>query len=336
MNCCPNCFSDSFLNSCIKAMSNKKGQCSFCKAKNAILIPPEALTDYFDSLLEIYKENINGQPLNQLIQNDWAIFALSKTSQQQKLLNAITQNPNLSKLNFSPKYPQDKANIEKWHLFAEELKHKNRFLPEEVPEKELFIEFGPLLGVIIKKETQKFYRARVNEEGKQYSLKEMKKPPATKAQNGRANPLGIPYLYVASTAETAIAEVRGHKGESVTVIEFNIKSKLELFDLREPKNTISPFERIDEIESIYKHMPYLTLLGDELSKPVIPSKANLEYLSSQYLCEMIKQIGYHGIIYKSSIADGNNYVIFADKRLRVGPIRQYRITDMEFKSELVK
>ncbi len=316
-------------------MSNKKGTCSFCKAKNVTLIPPDALTDYFDPLLEIYAKDINGSPLNVLIQNDWAIFALPKANQQQKLLTAITQNSNLSKEKFVPKYPQDEINIKKWHSFTEELKHKNRFIPKGAPGKELFEEFGRFLGVIVEKERQKFYRARINKEGKQYNLKEMKKPPAKKVQNGRANPLGIPYLYVASTAETAIAEVRGHKGESVTVLSFKAKRDLDLYDLREPKNTISPFEWIEEIEFIYAHMPYLILLENELSKPVVPSKANLEYLSSQYLCEIIKQIGYHGIIYKSSIADGNNYVIFTDNRLTTDQIRQYRITEMKFKAELL-
>lgn len=316
-------------------MSNKKGTCSFCKSKNVTLISPEALTDYFNPLLEIYKKDINGQPVNELIQNDWAIFASSIPNRQQKLLNAITQDSKLSKVTFIPKYLKDEINIKKWHSFTEELKHKNRFIPKGAPTKELFEEFGRFLGVIIKKETQKFYRARINEEGKQFKLKEMDKPPATKVQNGRANPLGIPYLYVASTAETAIAEVRGHKGESVTVLEYNTKRDLDLYDLREPKNTISPFEFLDEIEFIYAHMPYLTLLENELSKPVIPSKANLEYLSSQYLCEMIKQIGYHGIIYKSSIADGNNYVIFADNKLSKGQTCQYRITEMKFKTELI-
>lgn len=335
MFCCPNCFSDSFLNSRISAMSNKKGICSFCKANNVTLIQPETLTDYFNSLLEIYEEDINGQPLNKLIQNDWEIFALSKPQQKQKLLNAIMPIPKLSNKKFTPKFSINETIIEQWHLFTEELKHKNRFLPKERPEIGLFEKFGPLLGVIIKKKTQKFYRARINEEEKPFKLKEINKPPSNKAVNGRANPIGISYLYVASTAETAIAEVRGHKGEYVTVLEFNAKSNLDLFDLREPKNTISPFEWLDEIEFIYTHMPYLDLLGNELAKPVIPSKVNLEYLSSQYLCEVIKQIGYHGIIYKSSIADGNNYVIFADNKLSTGQMSQYRITEMNFKSELI-
>jgi hypothetical protein len=153
------------------------------------------------------------------------------------------------------------------------------------------------------------------------------------ALNGRANPVGISYLYVASTPKTAIAEIRGHKGESVDVLEFEIKNNLNLFDLRHPRQTISPFEQIDDLEFIYKYMPYLELLENELSKPVIPKKANLEYLASQYLCEIIKQMNYHGIIYKSSIATGNNYVIFNDNRLKAGIIKKYVITEMKFETD---
>ncbi len=317
-------------------MSNRKGQCSFCKSTNATLIQPQVLLDYFEPLLSIYKEDKDGILINQLLQNDWSLFAFSSKNQQKRLLTTITQDKSLTKLKFKPKFIQDDTIIKQWHLFSDELKHKNRFLPENAPEKNLFIEFGLLLGVIYKKGIHRFFRARINNEEKQFKLKDLKKPPATKVLNGRANPLGIPYLYVASTIDTAIAEVRGHKGEFVTVLEFNNKKDLELFDLRDPKNTISPFESPDLIEFIYEHMPYLVLLGDELSKPIIPRKANLEYLSSQYFCEVIKQIGFHGIIYKSSISDGNNYVIFSDNRLRIaGSMLQYRITEMNFKSELV-
>jgi RES domain-containing protein len=166
----------------------------------------------------------------------------------------------------------------------------------------------------------------------------MGKPPKKSVLNGRANPIGIPYLYVASTIETAIAEIRGNKGEYVTVAEFKMQSKLELADLREPKSTISPFElnEENELELIYKNMPFLTLLGNELSKPIIPREANLEYLSSQYLCELIKQLGFHGIIYKSSVADGNNYVIFNDSKLKAEKVEQHQITDVITKSKQIK
>jgi hypothetical protein len=83
-------------------------------------------------------------------------------------------------------------------------------------------------------------------------------------------------------------------------------------------------------------MPYLTLLGNELSKPIIPREANLEYLPSQYLCELLKHIGFHGIIYKSSAADGNNYVIFADNKIKAITTFQYRITDTKIESKEIK
>ncbi len=54
--------------------------------------------------------------------------------------------------------------------------------------------------------------------------------------------MGIAYLYIASTSDTAIAEVRAHKAERVTVLEFDVKNALDLYDLREAKNSISPFE----------------------------------------------------------------------------------------------
>jgi len=164
----------------------------------------------------------------------------------------------------------------------------------------------------------------------------MGKPPKNLVLNGRANPIGITYLYASSSIDTAISEVRGHKGEVVTVAEFQMKSNLRLADLREPKSTISPFELNEDLELIYKNMPFLTLLGNELSKPIIPREANLEYLPSQYLCELLKDIGFHGIIYKSSISDGNNYVIFNDKELKAIKTYQYQIVDVTTKSEKLK
>jgi hypothetical protein len=335
MFCCANCFSDSFLASQINVIGKEKGHCSFCGSNDKTLIDPQVLIDYFEPLFGIYEKDKDGQLLNRLLQDDWALFSISSEDQQRSLIDAITKNSILSKTKFKPKYEKDNTNIEQWHLFSKELMHENRFHPHNAPDKSLFEVFGSLLGEVYKKDDRKFYRARINEEGKNFEIKDMQKPPSNIVLNGRANPIGIPYLYVTSNAETAIAELRGYKGELVTVIEFSIKENLDFFNLRDPKNTISPFEKIDDIEFIYKHMPYLNLLGNELSKPVVPSKANLEYLSTQYLCEMIKHIGYHGIIYKSSIAEGDNYVIFADNRLSFGKMSQYRITEMLFKSELV-
>lgn len=338
MYCCPNCFSDKFLQNHISAISNKKGKCSFCKTNNTTLIKPENLSDRFESLLDLYEKDRCGVAINELIQTDWNVFKITSTQTQQKLLKAISYNNNLFRIKYKPVFSKEQQNIEQWENFRDELKHRNRFFPNDAPDKSFLEPFGNYIGKILKKGSQKFYRARINTSDKPFKISAMGKPPKNLVSNGRANPVGIPYLYVASSIDTAIAEIRGHKGEVLTIVEYQMKTYLDLADLRDPKNTISPFElnEENELEMIYKNMPFLTLLGNELSKPIIPRVANLEYLPSQYLCELLKHIGFHGIIYKSSISDGNNYVIFKDKRLKSVNTYQYQIVDVTTESEELK
>ncbi|MGR3175822.1 MAG: RES family NAD+ phosphorylase [Candidatus Scalindua sp.] len=299
------------------------------------LIKPEELFDRFEPLLDLYKKNSNGASINELIQTDWNIFAITANRTLQKLLKKISCNSNLFKDKYKPVFSKERKNIEQWETFREELKHRNRFFPNDAPDQSHLEPFGKYIGTILKKGSQKFYRARINTSDKPFKMLAMGKPPKNLVSNGRANPIGIPYLYVASSIDTAISEIRGHKSEVVTIVEYQMKSNLELADLRDPKSTISPFELNDEneLEMIYKNIPFLTLLGNELSKPIIPRDANLEYLPSQYLCELLKLIGFHGIIYKSSVSDGNNYVIFKDERLKAMKTYQYHIVNVTTESE---
>lgn len=336
MYCCPKCFSDNFLKRHIEAESSQKGKCSFCNATNAKLIKPEKLFDRFSPLLDLYEQNETGIIINELIQIDWEVFAITANKIQQKLLKAINKDLLIDK--YKPVFEQEQRRIDQWESFRDELKHQNRFFPENAPEKSHIEPFGSYIGIKILKNSQNFYRARINLNDAPYKLLELGKPPKKDVSNGRANPIGIPYLYLASTVETAISEIRGHKGEKVTIGKFKMIEDLELADLRDPKSTISPFELNDdnELELIYKNLPFLTLLGKELSKPIIPSEANLEYLSSQYLCEMLKHIGFHGIIYKSSVDNGDNYVVFDDTKLEAVKTFQYEITDVVTKSKKIK
>ena len=89
------------------------------------------------------------------------------------------------------------------------------------------------------------------------------------------------------------------------------------------------------MEDALDRLEYLNKLGQELSKPVIPREANLEYLSSQCLCELIKHFQYDGVIYKSSIGVGDNFAIFNDKDIKGENITMFRITRNSYKSELI-
>lgn len=327
MYCCPECFSDDFIQKHIIANKAKNGICSFCGAKDVPLIEPKKLVDLFLPLFGLYDVDESGKLLDELIQDDWKLFRLNQT-ERIRLLECITEKNILFDVPYLPVYTVGDAQKEKWEKFREELKHENRFFPENTPERETFRELGQFIGEKINQNTMYLYRARINI-GDAIDISNMGKPPKEKVLNGRANPIGIPYLYVASNAKTAIAEIRPHKGEQTTVATFEINNALELADLRNPREKVTPFGlEEDELKLIYTNLPFLELLGEELSKPIIPRKANLEYLSSQYLSEILKSIGFHGIIYKSSVSNGDNYVVFDDSKLNPIETKQYSVTNV--------
>lgn len=152
-------------------------------------------------------------------------------------------------------------------------------------------------------------------------------PPIGKSSHGRANPAGIPYLYLASDQNTAVSEVRPHTGEVACVAAFEVADALEIVDLRNPRGTASPFLLEDEqqVGLLRRSMDFLALLGEELTRPVLPSAAHIDYLPSQYLCEFVKHCNFDGVLYRSSVGTGFNLALFDPARARVGEVLQYRV-----------
>jgi len=111
MHCCPNCFSDSFLQDHIKAVSNKTGKCSFCKTDNINLISPGVLIDRFEPLLNLYEKNEDGRPLNKLLEEDWSIFRIQKHEIQQNLLQEISGDTNLIKKKYLPVFSREQKTL---------------------------------------------------------------------------------------------------------------------------------------------------------------------------------------------------------------------------------
>ncbi len=221
MNCCPNCFSDSFIISRINTLSYVNGDCNYCLTKNTPVVSPTKLTDYFEPLLDIYDKSDAGIRFDQLIQEDWNTFNLDDDNRR-RLLDDILRVSGISSLKYIPKCQRNQAIVEEWNGFTCELMHTNRFMPEKSPKIESFEKFGELLGVIVEPAEKKIYRARINEGCKPFDIEHMGKPPQEIAPNGRANPIGISYFYAASDEKTAISELRGFKSEYVTVLEFSI------------------------------------------------------------------------------------------------------------------
>lgn len=329
MKCCSNCFNDVFLSKQIKDLSKQNGDCNFCKSENVATIYPVELNDYFQPLIDLYDIAEDGKSLVDLLKKDWILFSKLEIDLAQQLLEDILETK-FDDL-YLPKSNISVSNILNWQDFKHELKHDNRYFPQKAPSYDHLN--GLLQYLILPRETvpKYLYRARINEDGNPITIDYMGKPPLKISTAGRANPIGIPYLYTASSVSTAIAEIRPHKGDGVTVAKFDILEPLKLADLRNPRQSISPFALDeDELNQIFLDLDYLCHLGEELSKPILPREANLEYLSSQYLCELIKHCGFDGVVYKSSVGDGDNFAIFYDEKLKASEIECYKVNNVNF------
>lgn len=77
----------------------------------------------------------------------------------------------------------------------------------------------------------RWYRARVCSEGEYSHLTELGPPPPDRTTAGRANLSGQPVLYLASTPDTAVREVRAVEGDRVAVLQYQVSAPLRLIDV---------------------------------------------------------------------------------------------------------
>lgn len=131
-------------------------------------------------------------------------------------------------------------------------------------------------------------------------------PPADLAPAGRINPEKISYLYLTEDPMTCVYEVRPAIGQHVSRATFRLTKDITVFDLAS--------------NSDGKDNPYNPLLFDYIEKRFsVPNAGDtLHYLPTQFLSEIIKEMGFDGIRFRSSLKqDGVNVVLFSDKNCKV-------------------
>ena len=326
--CCPNCFKDDFLGRQIIQFSNNKGKCDYCNNSNVDIVETIVLQDLFEEIIDIYIVSENGIKLSEILDSDWKMFNIDKYAAND-LLSEILRDKKILTQNYINILEKTSSDV--WDNFKKELKYNNRYFPYDSEfDKDSLKEISQYFETI--KYPNRVFRARVCKDNKIIPIERMGKPPKGQLTQGRANPVGISYLYVASDKETAVSEIRPHKGDKITISEIQLPNNLRFLDIRSPKNTISPFEFSDNIlEALFKDIDLLERFGEELSKPVLPREAGIEYLSSQYLSELIKHWGFDGMLYKSSVGTGFNIVIFTDMELEFIDNSLYNIDSLSIK-----
>lgn len=334
MRCCATCFGDALLKKNL-FQQGCSGICDCCGRASQSLIDPSLARDYFELLLGVYRPDVQGKPLPEILQRDWNLFPDLSSAQILNLLAEIYDDGNRARGSWvAINEDEEKILIHKWLDFRPELMHGNHFFPQA--------EFVSILGEFKTSIGEAFvssdeiantlYRARIWESDSPYVSEDMSAPSKEKAKNGRANPNGIPYLYLASEVATAIAEVRPNPNDLVAVSEVRLNHNLRLVDLQHPRKRVSPFtySDVNYIAHIRAHLHLMDQLSLDLSKPVLPRTASLDYLPTQYIGEAIKSFGFDGIVFQSSVAEGFNVALFNPDNATIRNPTMHQVTRIDF------
>ena len=163
--------------------------------------------------------------------------------------------------------------------------------------------------------------------------------------HGRVNPSGISYLYTARNTATAISEVQPTIEQFISIAKIATLKRLNLFYFNFPgayRNSKLLEKHIGEIKRQYElsHFWELEIFFDSLSelftKPIL---GNTDYyFTTQYISEFLKNKGFDGIQYKSSLKKrGLNIVLFdTSKDTNNNPINYQIINSSLYKINNVK
>ena len=137
---------------------------------------------------------------------------------------------------------------------------------------------------------------------------ERMKPLKNSAREGRVNPKGIPCLYLSDRENTAITELRPWKNTFITSAKFEIVENIELIDFSRDKYKMKDDGEMslypEDFDIIWAYM------NNTFSEPVSDSDTSADYVPTQIIAEKIKNLGYDGIVYKSSVGLGRNFALF--------------------------
>lgn len=171
------------------------------------------------------------------------------------------------------------------------------------------------------------------------------KPLTDRAREGRANPTGIPVLYVGSTIETAVSEVRPWVGAELSVAWCRLLRPLRAIDLFRGHGKSSfdgpIFSHImggtnPSPEDIEKAV--WTDIDNAFSQPVTQADDRAEYAPTQILAELFRSAGYDAIGYKSHFGDtdyreGFNIAIFDPNAIEITGCAPFRVQSIKVVAE---
>ena len=329
MNICKDCFLDEELRSEINANAEEEGICEVCGKEGKVMNFSE-FHEFFVTLLSLFsRTESNDKTVVDIIQEEWALF---KDKEVAKILltNVIAEHDfDYSTDDFVNYSDEILDRVAVWDRLKISVKENSRFFTNM----EEFVQYDYLTAGKSLHVGQKLYRSRITPIGqKKIKCDKMGCPPKELATAGRANPIGIPYLYLSDSAKTTYFEVRAVYLDQLSVGTFRIERELELVDFIYDVNLFLAYnDGTRSLKDIVIKKKIIDAISDDLSKPLRRYDSELEYVPTQLICEYCKQIvGADGISFESSLhKGGRNYVLFDNSSAKCIRVDSHEITKID-------
>jgi hypothetical protein len=149
-------------------------------------------------------------------------------------------------------------------------------------------------------------------------LRDRMKPVRDRAPEGRANPKGIPFLYLSNNENTAMSEIRPWNGTYISLAQFKPVRDLKIVncwtdDLKRRKFRLHIGEEIG-LSVIYAPEDIDPAVWQDIdrafSEPVTRSDDLSDYAPTQIIAELFRMHKFDGIAYRSSFGKGHNIALF--------------------------
>lgn len=343
---CENCFLDSEIKGFITIRSNEVGKCDFCGSTEEKTLNIEELYDFFQELISNFQrkaDDENGTSLVSIIQNKWNLFSNNTIANKMMASILPALNTEIDVPNTLVDFNLDiLENVNYWDKLKNDIKWKRRYITE-ISYLTEDLGWDKLLsnrGIIRKGE--KYYSARLHpsESLESYSRDKMYCPPPKESTAGRANPPGIPFLYLCDNRDTVLYEIRATYLDELSIGTFSLKNSISE-DITIADFTIrsSVFYQGDNVKAEVSNRIKSGLLMDrishDLSKPMRRYDSEIDYIPTQFICEFIRVFsGVHGIKFKSSLhAVGNNLVLFDQGIMECVSVEKVKVTRVSISTD---
>lgn len=344
MRACTHCFVSTTWVANASPSESSPGICDFGHGYQPATWPTTAWIDSLTQLTQLYEaadaSNL-GLTLSAHVQADWRVFSFNDSGVVHSFVaSAIGESHRLlgadALVNLKSVADDDGSSaITDWAEFSAEIRTRNRYFPQTVPDRRV-LERVLLEHVQTVRTDVELFRARsVNDTESPPSQDQMGAPPSQKAKGGRANPTGIPYLYLAFSKETCVYESRAGNHAQLAIGTFKPNRDLRVLNLADvdPPDFFS-VEDIGAVEEQVRRISsyrYLVALGEELSRPIRSSDLAIDYIPTQYLCELAKSLEMDGVLYSSAQHnEGRNLVLFnVDAATCLPHIELVQVTSLE-------